>query len=701
MVIGHIPAIIMRIIKFAVSVTSTRAVPVEPVFVIGLDFYRFFRFLQNRPTPFYKNPVSEIDKKSEQARPGFYTVHLNHSNILAELTATPHVGFHRYVFADGQPSRIFIFEGNRSRSHYFTCRKINAYTIEGVQHTGRGTFHFRMQFNQPLQQTRIWNGEQLQSGDSLIQQAAGGMVCNFGDLKAQPLLIKVGVSLTSLEAARQNLRAECPHWNFSLIQEQALTLWNEKLSRIRVEGDDEYQTIFYTALYHTCFLPVTLTDVGGTYPGLDQQPHEANGYVHYGDYAFWDSFRTKYPLYSLFLPEIYQDIVKSLRDIYEQADNWLPFPDSDHTAHGSLFLAQGKNGYQVYSTCRHEHFLMVMADAYFKNLFNIEIQSVYPHLRNEALIQMPEKYDAIGYIPARPDQTGEYCWDNWCVAQIAKTIGKLDDYEYFMKRSHYWKNSWDPKIRYFRVRAQDGTWLDFPADPAINREKYTYEGSKWQWRWNALHDVTAMIATFGGRIKFLKELEYFFANDLYTAGNQIDLHAPYLFNYAGAPWLTQKWVHKILAEPMVQRYGTHDFFEKPVFDRIYKATPDGYLEEMDDDYGCMASWYVLSAMGLYQVCPGQPIYQLTAPLFKKIVIKLNDSIYPGCEFILEAPGVSVKNYYIQAVKYYNAAGEFVREWNQSWITHEDLVKGGKLVFELGPVPNKKWGTEQLLYPLNK
>jgi predicted alpha-1,2-mannosidase len=344
---------------------------------------------------------------------------------------------------------------------------------------------------------------------------------------------------------------------------------------------------------------------------------------------------------------------------------------------------------------------MVMADAYFKNLFNIDIHSVYPHLRNEVLIQMPEKYDAIGYIPARPDQTGEYCWDNWCVAQIAKTIGKLDDYEYFMKRSHYWKNSWDPKIRYFRARAQDGTWLDFPADPAINREKYTYEGSKWQWRWNALHDVTAMIATFGGRKKFLKELEYFFANDLYTAGNQIDLHAPYLFNYAGAPWLTQKWVHKILAEPMVQRYGTHDFFDKPIFDRIYKATPDGYLEEMDDDYGCMASWYVLSAMGLYQVCPGQPIYQLTAPLFKKIVIKLNDSIYPGREFILEAPGVSAKNYYIQAVKYYNAAGEFVRKWNQSWITHEDLVKGGKLVFEMGPVPNKKWGTEQLLYPLNQ
>lgn len=640
---------------------------------------------------FYRNPVTEIDKKSEQAQPGFYQVYLNHSRILAELTTTPHVGFHRYTFANGKPVQIFIYEGNRSRSHHFSCRITDAHTIEGIQHTGRGIFHFIMQFNSRILNTSVWDGEQIQVGQVLAQQKNGGLICNFGDLNGESLQVKVGVSLTSIEAARKNLRAECPHWNFALIQEQALTLWNEKLGCIQVEGDAEYKTIFYTALYHACFLPVTLTDVDGTYPGLDKQTHVANGYVHYGDYAFWDSFRTKYPLYSLFQPDIYRDIVKSLRDIYEQADNWLPFPDSDHAAHGSLFLAQGKNGYQVYSTCRHEHKLMVIADAFFKNLLDIDINSVYPYLRREALIQMPTKYDTIGFIPARPDQTGEYCWDNWCVAQIAKRIGRLEDDEYFMKRSHYWKNTWDSSLRFFRARAADGSWLDFPDNPTVNREKYTYEGSKWHWRWNALHDVPSMIASMGDPGNFLKELEYFFENDLYTAGNQIDLHAPYLFNDVGAPWLTQKWVHRILADSMVQRYGTHGFFEKPIFDRIYKATPDGYLEEMDDDYGCMAAWYVLSAIGLYQICPGQPIYQLTGPLFKKIIIKLNNSIYPGNEFIIEAPAVSAKNYYIQSIKYYDVTGRFIKDWNQTWISHEDLVKGGKFVFDMGPNLNKNWG----------
>ncbi len=636
----------------------------------------------------FRNPVIDIDKSSEKAKPGYYSVGLPKDQILAELTADTHVAVHRYSFPKGQTAKVFLFEGNRTRSGGISFLLKDNQCIEGKQECYAGVY-FVMKFNHPFQTTQIWNGKDLSEGKNLNKQASGGMVCQFGDLKGQPLEIKVGVSLTSLEAARKNLETECPdRTNFDRVCKNALEAWNEKLSLIGVEGTDEYKTIFYTALYHTCFMPQILSDVYNTYPGLDQKIHQSIGYKHYDNYAFWDDFRTKFPLYSLFLPSVYKDIVKSIRDLYEQADNWGITPANNHTPHqGEGFRPSGKNGYQPFNTCRHEHMLMVMTDAYYKGLFDPDLKSVYPFIRNEAMVQMPEKYDSIGFIPARPDQTGEFCWDSWCVAQLAKETGNDADYQYFMKRSEYWKNTWDPTIRFFRARAADGTWLDFPEDPTVNREKYTYEGSKWHWRWNVIHNVPALIEKFGGKDAFAKDLEYMFDSDLYTAGNQIDLQAPFLFNFADRPWLTQKWSRKILTEPIIQKYGTHNFFPEPIFDRVYKTTPDGYLEEMDDDYGCMAAWYAMSAMGLYQVCPGNPVYQISSPIFQRVTIKLDPSVYQGKEFIIEAKNQSKANCYIQSATLNG------KPFNQSWISHSDMVKGGKLVFEMGPEPNKNWGKE--------
>ena len=633
---------------------------------------------------FLKSPLAVMDKKTEKALAGYYSVRLKEDQILAELSATAHAGIHRYTFPEGKPARLFLNEGNLSRSGSLSVKQIDNQHLEGLLATFSGVY-FVVEFSVPMKSGKTWNAKELQDGTTLDQVDNGGLVCDFGDLKGKPLFVKIGISLTSLEAAKNNLEAECSDWNFDKVKQQASDLWNEQLARLEVKGNDEYKTIFYTALFHTCFLPTVISDLDGSYPGMDQQVHKAKGYQHCYDYAFWDSFRIKYPLYSLFAPEAYRDIVKSLRDVYEQADNCAPFPDSDHKPHGPGFDYSGKNGYQPYSNCRHEHMLMVVVDAYFKDLFDLDMKSVYPFLKKETLMQMPEKYDSIGYIPARPDQTGEYCWDNWCVAQVAKSIGNQQDYEYLMKRSEYWKNTWDPSINYFRARAADGTWLDFPEDPTVNREKYTYEGSKWQYRWNILHDVPSLIEQFGGKEAFVKELEYFFDNDLYTAGNQIDLHAPFLFNMAGAPWLSQKWVHKILTEPIVQKYGTHNFFPEPIVDRVYKTTPDGYLEEMDDDYGCMSAWYAMSAMGLFQVCPGDPVYQLTSPIFEQVTIHLDPKIYSGKSFVIKANKLSKENYYIQSATLNG------KPLNRSSLTHEEIVKGGELVYEMGPEPNKNRG----------
>lgn len=636
---------------------------------------------------FFKNPILDFDKKSEKAKAGYYSVKLSKENIIVELTASSHSGYHSYSFPKNKNAKIFLFEGNRARSNNVSCRIVDEYTIEGTQAIYNG-IHFVIKFNNPIKSSSIWDGKQISSNDKLIESIDGGLICEFGILKNHPLEIKVGVSLTSVDEAKNNLAAEIGKKNFAAVKKEAFDKWNDVLSNILIEGNEEYKSIFYTSLYRTCHLPQSLTDVSGKYPGLDGKIHNADGYVHYSNYAFWDSFRTKYPLYSLYLPSVYRDIVKSLRDIYEQGD-WDK-PDGTHKPHGpgSGFDITGKNGFSVFANCRNEHMLMVVTDAYFKGLFDIDVKDVYPYLKREALLQMGEKYDKIGYIPARPDQTGEYCWDNWCVAQVAKAIGNEKDYEYFMMRSNFWKNTWDPSIKYFRARAEDGTWLDFPDDPAENREKYTYEGSKWHWRWNIKHDLPGLIEFFGGRESFLKELTYFFDNDLYTAGNQIDLHAPFLFNYADAAWLTQKWTRKILTEPIVQKYKTHGFFEKPIFGRIYKNTPDGFLEEMDDDYGCMSAWYAMSAMGLYQVFPGDPVYQLSSPIFNKVTIQLDPDIYSGKKFVIRTDNLSAENYYIQSASLNGMP------FNRSWISHEEIVKGGELVFVMGKEPNKQWGSKQ-------
>ena len=643
-------------------------------------------FTGEQPDTFFMNPLAEMDKASEKAKAGYYSVRLKNPDILVELTATPHAGIHRYTFPSGETARLFLNEGNTGSSSAISFKQTDEYTLEGLMSIWAG-IRFVIKFDRPVVAFQTWTGSAQEEG--LLEEAFpdGGLICSFGDLEGKPLTVKTGVSLNSMDAAKNNFEAECAGLGFDQIRQKASGLWNDKLSAILVEGNDEYKTIFYTALYHSMFLPVVLSDVEGTYPGLDRQIHRAEGYRHHFDYAFWDSFRTKYPLYSLYLPGTYKEIVQSLRDIYEQADNSDPFPESDHTPHGAGFGYYGKNRYMPFGNCRNEHQLMVMVDAWAKGLFVPDMKAVYPYLKKEAMVQMPEKYDSTGYIPARPDQTGEYAWDSWCLAQVAKSLGDDDDYGYFMKRSDYWKNTWDSTLQFFRARAADGTWLDFPDDLTVNREKYTYEGTKWQYRWNSIHDVPSLMEMLGGKESFARELEYFFDNDLYTAGNQIDLHAPFLFNLAGEPWLSQKWVTRILTQPMPQLYGTHGFFPEPIVDRIYKATPDGYLEEMDCDYGCMASWYAMSAMGLYQVCPGDPVYQITSPIFEKITIRLDPACYPGKSFTISGENLSPDHYYIQSARFNG------NPLNRSWLTHDEIIKGGELVLQMGSEPNKNWGVE--------
>nr|HPI73005.1 glycoside hydrolase family 92 protein [bacterium] len=474
-----------------------------------------------------------------------------------------------------------------------------------------------------------------------------------------------------------------PDWNFERTVERAREAWAQVLNKVEVEGEEEYKKIFYTHLYHSYLTPFEITDVNGFCRGYDGQVHPVSHRQHDG-FAFWDDFR-KFSLLSLTEPVVYGDILKSIRDIYRY--DWKR---------------------PVFLNCRYEHMLAVAVDGWQKGLYDGDgeelFRGVYDELTqyrfvmsNPLRLERYRKTADLGYVQLRPDYTMERSYDAWCVAQLAESLGKDADYREFMRRAGFYKNVWDSTAVYwrgeeddiygfFRARAENGDWLEFPHDPRVIDERYVYEGSMWMWRWWVPHDVAGLIQLIGGREKFIHDLNYYFTYSLYNMGNQPGLLAPFLFNYAGAPWLTQKWVRAILTEPVRQYYGTHEFFEEPYYGRIFKDTPDGFLLEMDDDFGCMSSWYVQSAMGLFPLCPGDPSYQLTAPIFPSVVLHLDPVKYSGRTFTIKAEGLSRENIYIQSAWLNGKA------YDKAWITHQDIVNGGALVYQMGPAPNKEWAS---------
>lgn len=609
-----------------------------------------------------------IIKSSEKAAPGFYAVRFE-NQIQAELTATEHTGLHRYTFPASKAAHILIdlgraftkiidahleiiapdaVQGQLTATH--NCSRIDTYTL-----------YFHATFSQPFQSFTSWNGatagvEKTQSGKN------PAVLLNFETEAGETILAKVGISAISTEQARLDCEFEIPDWNFSAVRRAAQEKWEQLLNRVQVQGDPEYQTIFYTALYHSYTMPMNTTSpVTHQYRGTDNQLHDAKDYTHYDCYSIWDTFRSKHPLVALLEPARMNDIARSLVDYYQQGLDYWPF----------LMI-------------RREHTGPVLLDAYRKGIRNFDIEAAYQGMKQDALEQLPDAWEKLGYVPARPDRTLEYAYDDWCVAWLARELGHTEDAVRFEKRARFYQNIWDESVQSSRARDEHGNWLPFP-DPTVIDETYVYEASMWQWRWFVPHDMQGLIQIMGGREKFVETLNYFFENDLYNQGNQPDLQAPYLFNFAGAPWLTQKWVRTILTEPMLQKYGTHGFFKEPIFDRIFKTEPKGYLLEMDDDCGTMAAWFVFGAMGFYPVCVGEPVYEIGTPIFEKVTLHLDGTESSGKKFVIEAKNVSRQNFYIQSVTLNG------NPFSRTWLHHDEIARGGRLVFEMGPTPNKAWG----------
>jgi len=642
---------------------------------------------------------SRINPAEQVASPGYYAVTLDDYGIRAELTATTRGGFQRYTFPKSDESHVIfdlqVPEEGQPEIVSAEIRKVSDTEISGYVHRFAGwndyKLHFFARFNKPFTSMGGWKGtarEENTSDISISEDMDIGAYLNFKTEEGEVILLKTGISYVSEDQAKLNMETELDPfgWDFDKVHENARNTWNDLLSKISIEGGSEAErTKFYTGYYRSYTARAIYNDVDGKYADMCENIVQLKNPDDpiYGCDAFWNTFWNLNQLWSLVNPDIASKWAKSQLEIYDRG-GWLE---------------KGPGGIEYSSIMVASHEIAVITNPWQKGIRDYDIEKAYKAIK-DVQTKMPQPHECGGYVGNRnlksylemgfvPADEGpvsntlEYAYDDWCVAQLAKTLGKTEDYNYFMKRSQSYRNVYDKESGYIRPKHAGGPWLqEFePVVKAIGKEdsfggKDYVEGNAWQYSWFAPHDLGGLIELMG-KEEFNRRLNQGFedaqpkfVSQFVNHSNQPNMEAAWLFNYSGKPWLTQKWVREI----MEHYYGTGPL--------------DGYPG--DEDEGQMGSWYVMSAIGLFEMDGGSsadPVYEIGSPIFTKVTIHLNQNYYPGKEFVIEAKNSSPENRYIQSAKLNG------KPWNQFWFQHSELVKGGRLELEMGPEPNESWGIE--------
>lgn len=642
---------------------------------------------------------SRVYKETEKASPGYYAVTLMNGNIHTELTSTTRSGFFRFTFADEEHAHILLdldvpFE-NTAQVLDAKITRVSDTEIEGYSKQKWGwqeyIVHFVARFNRSMDAFGGWTEKaQLKDVKEVTGSGRMGAFADFNVKKGEVLLMQTAISLVSIEQARLNLTTEMDpfKWSFDAVRENARNVWNELLSKIKVEGgSEEDKKKFYSNYYRSYVARTIWSDVNGKYVDVNEQVRQVDpGTPIYGCDALWNTFWNLNQLWALVNPDITSSWVKSFLEIYKTG-GWLP---------------KGPAGIEYSGIMEASHEIALIVGAYQKGIRDFDVETAFKamvHQQTTPGVKTPEggfagnkffeSYMKLGYVPHEEGQvsnTLEYAYDDWCVAQFAKSLGKKKEYEQFMKRAANYKNVFDPGTLYIRMKHKDGTWVK-EWDPycctSFSGTGYL-EGNAWQYSFFNPHDVQGILNlmgkdTFNTRLEegFIKSTKFNFnaEADLYDRvpinhGNQPNMQAAWLFNYSGKPWLTQHYTREIM-------------------NRYYGSTPlHGWLG--DEDEGQMGAWYVMSAMGLFQTNGGaseKPFYEIGSPIFPKVTIELNSKYYPGKTFTIEARNVSDKNRYIQSATLDG------KPLNKPWFYHSELVDGGSLVLEMGPEPNMNWGSK--------
>lgn len=625
--------------------------------------------------PFTGHPdeyKSRYNKNTQEATAGYYKVSLTDYNVDVELTATTRTAFHRYTY-NNEDAQLLI-DLQRGLGGNATTRVLDAsismpdnYTITGHNETKawvKRHYFYVIKFDKAYTIK-----EELPQAEGA---KAKKMILSFDLKKGETLQVKVAISTVSVDGAIASLEKENSGWNFDAVKEATKEEWNKLLSRARITGTDDQKINFYTSMYHLLMQPNNLTDTDGKYRGANDSVYTSVNGEYYSTLSLWDTYRAAHPLYTILAPEKVNGFIQTMLD-HHKAKGYLP-----------IWTLWGKENHCMIGN----HSIPVIVDAYLKGFRGFDVEDAYKAVKESSTVSHVnsnwETYDKYGYYPfdivtvESVSRTLESAYDDYCVAQMAKALGKTADYEYFTKRAGYYKNLFDHETKLMRGRDSKGKWRT-PFDSFLlshagtSGGDYT-EGNAWQYTWHIQHDPQGLINLMGSKEYFVTKLDsLFFLNrktentgfvddvtgliGQYAHGNEPSHHVAYLYSYADRKDKTQELIREI-------------------FDRFYLPKPDGLCG--NDDCGQMSAWYIFSAMGFYPVNPCGGEYILGAPQLEKVELMLPDNKI----FIMEARNFSERNKYVQSAELNGKLIEGIA------IYHKDIMAGGKLVFTMTDKPQK-------------
>jgi len=643
--------------------------------------------------------ASRFDHDLETATPYYYQVLLEDPDVNTEFTITANTIIFRFTLPANKTSNLLLNLSGNANVEIKDNQTIEGGASPAMGRGGASGFggprtYFHAELSKPFTSFGTWKSDTIVPDSKTKSGTNIGFYVSYPvDAANEIVELKIGISRNSSDEAKNYISQEIGALSFDQIKDKAKNLWNEELNLIKVKGGTEKQRqLFYTTLHRTRALRM--------------------GNV-------WDTYRCAYPLQSLIKPEETNKAIQNWIARYEET-GWLPSSGAMIGHHSTAVIAdayfRGLRDYDVakaYEGMKKNHleatmipwkdamYITELEQCYFDNGF-------YPALPVRKDFNPNEQVDKYSRLPYQsrwmPEPgveewvkevdgwhrrqsvsvTLEHAYDDWCLAQMAKALGKEDDYRLFIQRAHNYQNLYKPEIGLMAPKSADGKWIE-PFDPKYSGgfagEGYFAEGNSWKYSWHVQHDVQGLINLMGGDEKFIAKLNELFITGhrmdklqflaqfpdmtglmgMYSHGNEPAFHIPYMYNYAGQPWMTQNKVRQLM-------------------ELWYDTTPFGLSG--DEDGGSMSSWYVLSSIGLYPQCPGRPIFDIGSPLFEQTIINVGN----GKEFVIEAKNVSAQNKYIQSAMLNGKA------LNQAWIDHSDIVQGGKLVFEMGSRPNKSWAS---------
>lgn len=672
-------------------------------FALNMPAYRMGHVTEMMPT--IGEPIcsqskngSEYDHDMEEVHPWYHKIWLEEPEIVADWTTTERAVIYRFQFKKGEKANI-IFRSSGSASF----KMASEHALQGWEQFKGAKQYFYAEFSKSVGKSGFFRRDSMMGEASEISGSRAGAFVSFD----QPgtLEVRVGISYIDEQQAKTNLEMEMHDRSFEMILAESRDIWKNSLNRIQVKGGTERQLrIFYTSFYRAMERMVDISEYGRYFSGYDGKVHPDEGKPFFVDDWLWDTFRCLHPLGILLDPEQQAQMVASYVKMYEQS-GWMPtFPQF----------------YGDFPAMIGFHSAPVIWDNFQKGNKNFDVQKAYEGLRKNAMegtmvpwrtgpsCSLDSFYRTNGWYPALPAGEAEtvslvdgfenrqavalsleHSYDDWCLAQLAKALGKEADYKYFMQTSQNFRKVYNEKTGFMSPKKANGDWVE-PFDPQLSggygSRAYFTENNAWIWNFNVMHDIPGLIGMMGGNNSFTDRLDQLFneptknakwqfmgqfpdasgLNGMFPAGNEPSFHVPYLYNYAGKPWKTQRRIREVM-------------------DMWFDDSPLGLPG--DEDGGALCSWYLFSAMGFYPVTTGTGLYAIGSPFFEQVVLRLKD----GRQFKVVAHNCSKKNKYIQSAR---LNGE---PFNRCWISHSEIVSGGSLELQMGDTPNNKWANDPAVY----